>query len=77
MNETKGDIIMAKDKIDFRASNIKLELEKGQKLIVTHQGSAWYFEIEVDYFDDLNLRRKSKYRTPIHLQPLPTQALDR
>lgn len=65
-----------KKMINQKTNQTKIELEKEQKLIVTHKGSAWYFEIEVDCFDDLNLRRKSKYRVPIHLQPLSTQALD-
>jgi hypothetical protein len=68
---------MAKEKqIDFRANKIMLELEKGQKLIVTHKGSAWIFQIEVDNYDDLNIKKVSNYRTPTHLKEV-TQALDK
>lgn len=67
---------MAKEKYDFRANNIKLELEKGQKLIVTHKGSAWIFLIEVDNYDDLNIKKISNYRKPTHLKEI-TQALDK
>jgi len=65
---------MKKEKqIDFRAKDIKLELEKGQKLIVTHKGSAWIFHIEVDNYDDLNIKKISNYRTPTHLKELKAQ----
>lgn len=60
---------MAKEKYDFRAKDIKLELEKGQKLTITHKGSAWIFLIEVDNYEDLNIKKISNYRTPNHQKP--------
>lgn len=64
-----------KNPIDYKTNKIKLELEKGQKLIVTHKGSAWTFQIEVDAYDDLNIKKVSNYKTPTHLKEI-TQALD-
>jgi hypothetical protein len=62
-----------KNLTDYKTDKVKLELEKGQKLIVTHKGSAWIFLIEVDNYDDLNIKKISNYRTPTHLKELKTQ----
>ena len=61
---------------DYKTDKIKLELEQGQKLVVTHKGSAWTFLIEVDNYDDLNIKRISNYRTPTHLKPIREEAQD-
>lgn len=42
----------------------KIELEKGEKLIITHQGSAWYIVLEADSYDDICVKKMSNYRTP-------------
>lgn len=57
---------------DFRTKDIQLELEKGQRLTVTHQGSVWSFLIEADNYDDLNVKRISRYSavTPTHQKPI-------
>ena len=66
---------MAKEnKVDFRANKIMLELEKGQKIVITHKGSAWIFHIEVDNYDDLNIKRVSRFHTPVHMKEI---ALDK
>jgi len=69
--------MMNNKKVDFRANNIKLELEQGQKLIVTHKGSAWFIILEVDAYDDICIKKKSNYRTPIHLKPIKEEAQDK
>ena len=58
---------------ECKTDKMKIELEKGQKLTITHKGSAWIFLIEVDNYDDLNIKKISNYRTPTHLKELKTQ----
>ena len=36
---------------------IEIEIAKGEKVIITHEGSAWAYRITVDECDDLQLGR--------------------
>jgi hypothetical protein len=48
---------------DKNMSTKKIELEKDEELIITHKGSAWFIILKVDNYDDICVKKISRYHT--------------